>query len=303
MTSLKSYEYVIAIAKHGGISQAAEALHMAQPALSRYLKKIETDLGVELFDRSTLPISLTQAGSRYIETGMRIISLERELEKQVQEIRRDKESVVRVGISPTRSPYMMPSIVSSYRHINPASRVVIQEKQSDELIRLLEHGELDLMISWLDEKTEMFSFVELFEEEILLAVPAMERYESASALDLLLTMPLISIGKGLAMWHVIREIAETIGVHMPEIECQSIETALAFVRHGVGATVVPSYIEKYGLREQNRNIRFLPLPVEKYPQWATVYKRRICLFYRKDQFLSQTERDFIDCVKKNNPME
>ena len=67
MSQLKSYEYVIAIVEQGGISQAAEALHIAQPALSRYLKKLEADLETDLFDRSVIPIRLTEAGRLYVE--------------------------------------------------------------------------------------------------------------------------------------------------------------------------------------------------------------------------------------------
>lgn len=303
MSCLKSYEYVIAIAQHGGISQAAEMLQIAQPTLSRYIKKLETELGIELFDRSTIPIRMTQAGSRYVETGMRILSLERQLQKQVQEIKLEKNTVVRIGISPTRSPYMMPAIVAAYKKHNPKGCVVIEEKVSSELNKLLAQGDLDLMISWMDEDTEEFAHTELFEENIVLAVPNTEKYSGITALDVLLTMPLISAGKGQAMWHITQEITETIGVHMPEVECQSIETALAFVKRGLGATLVPSYIAQFGTKEQNREVRFLELPVEQYPNWATAYRRRICLFYRKEQFLSQAEQDFIACavgVKQTN---
>ena len=293
-TRMKSYEYVIAVAQHGGISQAAEALNIAQPALSRYIRKLESDLGIELFDRSTIPIRMTQAGSRYVETGMRMLSLERQLHKQVQELKRDKNTLVRIGISPTRSPYMMPSIVEAYSRRNPKGCVVIEEKTSAELNKLLAQGDLDLMISFMDENTETFDRTELFEENILLAVPTQTPQEDA--LEAFLTLPLITAGKGQAMWHITQEITETLGIHMPKIECQSIETALAFVKRGLGATLVPSYIAHFGTQEQNRAVRFLELPVQRYPQWKTAYKRKICLFYRKEQFLSQAEQDFIACA-------
>lgn len=296
MSCMKSYEYMIAIAQHGGFSQAAEALQIAQPTLSRYIKKLEADLGIELFDRSTIPIRLTLAGRRYIETGVRVLSLERQLQKQMQDLKLEKNTVVRIGISPTRSPYMMPAIVAAYKQKNPSGSVVIEERVSSELNRQLAQGELDLMISWLDEDTEEFSHVHLFDENILLAVPNTEQYADISALDVLLTMPLISTGRGQAMWHITQEITEAIGANKPEIECQSIETALAFAKRGLGATLVPSYIARFGTKEQNREIRFLELPVEKYPKWATAYRRRICLFYRKEQFLSQAEQGFIACA-------
>lgn len=298
MSQLKSYEYVIAIAEHGGISQAAEALHIAQPALSRYLKKLETELETDLFDRSVIPIRLTEAGRYYVEMGMQMLVLERQLQKQLREIRADKNTVIRIGISPTRSPYLMPRLVETYQKQNPESRVIIKEHNSADLHRLLAQGELDLMISWLDEDTQMFSHVELFEEEIFLAVPRAWDCQSDDVAEILRRRQLINIGHGQALWHITREITEQIGASPPTIECQSIEAALAFVKRGLGATLVPSYIVHFGSEEQNRALRFLPLSTSQYPRWTTAYQRRICLFYRKEQRLTQAERAFIACARE-----
>ena len=73
MSYLKKYEYVIAVASYGGISGAAEKLGISQPTFSKYLKKIEGELGVELFDRSSLPIKLTRAGEYFVEAGKRFM--------------------------------------------------------------------------------------------------------------------------------------------------------------------------------------------------------------------------------------
>lgn len=297
---MKSYEYIIAIAQNEGISQAAEVLNIAQPTLSRYLRKLEMELGVELFDRSTIPIRLTQAGIRYVETGKNIIRLEHQLNKQIQEIKQERNTVIRIGVSPTRAPYIMPAIVENYKRQNYKGSIVIEERKSSELNKLLIKGDIDLMISWLDEETQNFSYVNFSEESILLAIPKTEQYKNLSVYDILSNMPLITAGKGQAMWHITQEITQSIGVNMPEIECQSIETALAFVKQGLGATLVPSYISDYSFKEDK--VRFLSLSTEQYPMWESNYKRKICVFYRKEQFLSQAEQNFIKCaleVRKN----
>ena len=77
-----------------------------------------------------------------------------------------------------------------------------------------------------------------------------------------------------------------------------IESALSLVRRGIGATILPSYVYQYGSGEQNKIIRFLPLPTEQYPQWEKAYRRQVCLFYRKEQFLTEAERQFIACVRR-----
>lgn len=297
MSYLKDFKYVIAIAKHGGISGAADFLNIAQSALSRYLKKIEDELGVELFDRSSLPLRPTDAGKRYIATGKKIIALQAQLEKELEEIKNGKNSFIRIGISPSRSPYIMPAIIKAYREKNPDTKIKITEKTTTELANLLSSGELDLVINILDEGTENFEKVELFEEGVLVAVAKDNHPELKKAQDILLSTPLVTVGKGQAMWQTTTEIASSMGIREPEIECQSIESALALVKHGIGAMILPDYIANFDNGENNRLLRFISLSDDESSLPKKSYKRQICIFYRKEQFLTQTERDFIECVK------
>ena len=288
MSYLKKYEYAIAVLEHGGISQAAEQLGISQPTFSKYLKKIEGELGVELFDRSALPIKPTSAGECFIAAGKKFLDMDCQLQKQLSEIKSQKNAVVRVGISPSRSPYMMPDILALYQKENPTARVIIEERTTKELNTRLSEGELDLTISLLNDDTECFERVDLFEESVLLAVSGNACSSTATVTEILAASPLINIGKGQAMWQMLNGIVEEMKLPPPLIECQSIESALALVKRGIGAMIVPSYIA----RKESRDVRFLPLD----GLGKAEYKRRVCLFYRKSQFLTQAEKNFIRCV-------
>ena len=91
------------------------------------------------------------------------------------------------------------------------------------------------------------------------------------------------------------EITENLSISSPEIECQSIESALALVKRSIGVTLVPSYIAKYGTSEQNDALRFISLS-DSVLESDRIGKRHVCLFYRKEQFLTDAEKDFISCV-------
>ena len=288
MSYLKKYQYVIAVNTCGGISQAAEKLGISQPTFSKYLKKIESELGIELFDRSTLPIRLTCAGECFVNAGKKLLDVDRQLQKQLEEIKSQDSAVIKVGISPSRSPYTMPSVIELYRRKNGNARVVIEERTTAELCRRLGEGELDLVVSILDKDTENFDRIDLFDESILLAAPSSYSENRTSAEDLLAASPLISVGKGQVMWQTLNSIIENMNLPKAEIECQSIESALSMVKRGLGVTIVPSYIA----REQDDKITFLPLKQGS----AEKNKRKICIFYRKEQFLTQAEREFIDCL-------
>ena len=300
MSYLKKYEYVIAVSDCGGISQAAERLKISQPTFSKYLKKIETELGIELFDRSTLPIKLTKAGECYVNAGRHFIDMDRQLTKQLDEIKTNVNSVIRIGISPSRSPYMMPDIIALYKEKNPDGRVVIEERTTNELNKRLTLGELDLVISILDKETEIFDRIELFDENVLLAVPKGKCLNNSSSKKILMSSTVINVGKGQVMWQMLNEIIDDMGICQPEIECQSIESALALVKKGIGVMIVPSYIARENKNKQNSEVCFLPLTDISKNSKLSSYNRKICLFFRKEQFLAQSEKTFIECVKEIN---
>ena len=287
MSYLKKYQYVIAVKDCGGISQAAEKLGISQPTFSKYVKKIESELGIELFDRSTLPIRLTEAGECFVSAGKKLLDVDRQLEKQLEEIKTREGSIIRVGISPSRSQYTMPSIIELYRKRNTSSKVIIEERTTAELCKRLSEGDLDLVISILDESTDCFERIELFDESLLLAVPAGKSYRSKDAIEILKNSTLISVGKGQVMWQTLNSILEGLNLPSPEIECQSIESGLSLVRRGLGVAIVPSYIA----RETDEKINFYPFECTKKTK-----TRKICIFYRKEQFLTLSERDFIECT-------
>ncbi|MBR5513511.1 MAG: LysR family transcriptional regulator [Ruminococcus sp.] len=293
---MKQYEYVAAIAKYGSISQAADALDVAQPTLSKYLKKLESDLGVELFDRSTIPLSMTKAGEKYVETGKQILMLENELQKFIDEYN-NRPSVIRVGISTSRSPYLMPVIIAAYQEKYPNHRIVISEGKTDELQKKLIHGDVDLIISLLDDESAAFEHIPLFNEDVLLAVPKSAAEKNSSVMEILKNSPLITVGKGQVLWQSTQGIIDTVDTKTPLIECQSVESALAMVRCGLGVTLIPSYIYEFG-NAQNREIYFIKLPDELSEQVLKNGRRTVCVFYRREQFLSKAEKAFIECAKE-----
>jgi DNA-binding transcriptional LysR family regulator len=293
MNYLKQFECVIMVSRYGSISRAADEMGISQPTLSKYLRKIEDDLGVELFDRSTIPLRMTHAGKCYIETGRKLIDIDHQLHKQLLEIKLNKSMEVRVGISPSRAPYLLPPIIKEYQKKNRSGKIIIEEGTVAKLNEQLTNGDLDMIISLHDESTINFERIDLFEERILLAVK--KDHADISPFDILRTMPLITVGRGQRLWYLLNDIISEINGKEAQIECQSIESALALVKAGIGVTIVPSYIAEYG---QNEDIRFYPLSFKKQPRLETEAKRCVCLFYRREQFLTEAEREFIKCTKK-----
>ncbi len=294
MKHLRQYEIVIEIARRGSVSRAADALGISQPTLSKLLQKTEEQLGIELFDRQSLPMKLTDFGQRYVAAGQRILDEDRRLKKELEQIKNSENLPLRVGISPSRAPYLLPTLLREYRKLEPKGRLVIKEGNTAQLNAELQRGELDLIISLLGDNTRSFEYKSLFFENTIMAVPrSMEHME---ALDILRTQPVISIGSGLRMWRSLIVILEAVGGKTPDIECQSIEAALALVDGGLGAMLIPSYIAEYGAARRT-NVAFKELPEEYRQRFKGELERQVCVFYRSDAFLTLAEQRFIQACE------
>lgn len=288
MSYLKQYEYVLTIAAKGSFSQAAEELGTTQPVLSRYIQKLEAKLGILLFDRSTSSIRLTETGKSFAEVGRQMIDADRQLMKQLQELKNVNDISIRIGISPSRTPYLMPGILSEYQK-ERSGRVIIEEHGINELNNMLMQGDLDLIFSHLGETTEDFTCVELFDEVIMLAIPKDSLKDSIK--NCFQTTPVVSLPKGTRTGDLLNKMLFSHSIE-PSIHCSSIESALAMVKAGLGITIVPSYIAEFG---KDGGLRFEPIPREMADGMKP---SKFCLFYRRNQFLTQAEATFIDCARR-----
>ncbi len=82
----KQLKYVLTLVREGTFSRAAEVLNITQPSLSQYIKKIEKEIGLELFDRANGDIRLTDAGRVYVEAGRKILDLEHQMENSFTDL-------------------------------------------------------------------------------------------------------------------------------------------------------------------------------------------------------------------------
>ena len=97
--NIRDYEYIVTIADHGSITQTADQLFITQPALTKFLQRIEKALGLELFIRKGKQFILTEAGRKYVEVGHIILNLDRQLTAQLSQVAKSHNSRIRLGFS------------------------------------------------------------------------------------------------------------------------------------------------------------------------------------------------------------
>jgi len=164
-------KYVISIAEERNFSKAANKLYISQPSLSQAISRLEADLGVNLFDRSTSPLTLTYAGEIFVQYARKIVSLQQQLEYEISQIAEMKKGRLRVGVSPFWNSCIIPIIVPPYRQMFPEVQLDFISGTKSELLAMIGKEQLDLVVTVLPLPEDQLVWEPIITEKIVLAVP------------------------------------------------------------------------------------------------------------------------------------
>lgn len=164
-------EYVYEVYKERSFSKAAKNLFISQPSLSGTIKRVEEEIGYEIFDRSTKPIGVTDIGEKYIKTIEKILKLERHFIQYVNDVDDLKAGNVSVGGTQQYTSYMLPAIVSKFIEKYPHINVDIVEAKTSSLIRYLNEGIIDIAIDNYSYDEEDYSRQFQTKDTMILTVP------------------------------------------------------------------------------------------------------------------------------------
>ncbi len=160
--------YFLKVADLGNFTRAAEEVQLSQPALSRSIARLETELGQPLFDRQTRKITLTDAGNVLLDRARQVLAIVDDVKTQIRD---DGESGrIRLGAIPTIAPYFLPKLLTAFGKEFPQSQVIVQEDTTAVLLNKLQDGEIDLAILARPIEARYVEIEDLFSEELLLVL-------------------------------------------------------------------------------------------------------------------------------------
>lgn len=175
--NLQQLEYIVAIDTYRHFARAAEACFVTQATLSMMVKKLEEELGVQLFDRSKQPVSVTLAGEIIIPQARKVLAEASRLKEMPMGLKNEIKGEIRLGIIPTLAPYLLPRFLAEFMNAYPDISLKLVEISTAEILEQLQKDQLDLglMATPLNqtEFTEEVLFYEPFdvfvskEEEVL----------------------------------------------------------------------------------------------------------------------------------------
>ncbi|MFC4009478.1 LysR family transcriptional regulator [Nonomuraea purpurea] len=170
---LRLMRYVIAVAEEGSFEAAAERLHMTQPPLSRQIRDLERELGVNLFHRR--PTRLTEAGRVFVDAARRVLA---EAEQAVEHTRKAAgvdHGAVRIGYTVTAAFDEMPKLFAAMRARHPGIRMEARESWDAELTAAAGDGELDVLLGRHLQVPATFLTAVLRREDFVVVVGAGHR--------------------------------------------------------------------------------------------------------------------------------
>ncbi len=139
-------EYLLAVVNFGSFSLAAERSFVTQPSLSMQIKNLEEELGVVLLDRTKKPVMLTQAGEVVAERARDAVKTFHSIYEDVAVLKGTVSGVLRLGVIPTIAPYLLPRMVQDFEARCPDVHLEIREMITPQIVRAMEHDEIDAAI-------------------------------------------------------------------------------------------------------------------------------------------------------------
>jgi len=254
--------YVVAVARAGNFSRAAEQCHVAQPSLSQQIQKLEDELGERLFDRMKREAKLTAHGEVFLRRAVRILEEVDAARREAADAQELLRGTLTIGVLPTVAPYLLPEVMAGFAEEFPGVEIVVQEDTTARLLKLVHGYEVDFALASQPIQDERLEVRELFAEELRLALPPGHPLTRKRA---------VAVGDLEAERFIVMKEGHCLGDQVlgfcdrsdlkPRISFRSaqLETIQALVCAGVGISLIPAMAVQ-SRREDSPEYRSLRAP-------------------------------------------
>jgi LysR family hydrogen peroxide-inducible transcriptional activator len=240
--NLKDLKYLVALADTGHFGKAAERTFVSQPTLSVQLKKLEEFLGVKLVERQPKNVQLTEVGRQIVVRARRMLDESDEIVALARSNTDPFAGKLKVALIPTIGPYLLPRVMQKIRKAVPHLGLMLYEYQTEELLKRLRDGEIDLGIVALPVPQDGLETRTLYEEAFTVALPNHHPLAAKSTIKVqdLKGQTLLLLEDGHCLRDQALEVCSRVDVREAEdFRATSLETLRQMVVAGLGVTLLP----------------------------------------------------------------
>ena len=277
--TLTELRYIVAVAQERHFGRAAQRCFVSQPTLSIAIKKLEEELSVSLFDRSSSEVLTTDAGERIVAQARRVLEEAEMIKHLATEEQNELEGALKLGLIFTVAPYLLPKLILSLRQSAPHMPLMLDENYTHVLTESLKRGDLDVIVVAEPYQEPGIITLPLYEEPFFVIVPHGHPFEQLDAVApkklseeqvLLLTEGNCLRDQVLGTCSELAAKQKILGL-TSTLQGSSINTIRHMVASGLGISVLPATA-----LTENDHMLFSIIPFA-----GTAPSRRIVLAYRR----------------------
>lgn len=293
MLSFRQLQYLVSVADQQHFRRAAIRLNVSQPTLSLQLQKLEDHLGVKLVERGHGPVLVTPIGREIVSRARKLLLDVNDLEACARRGAGELTCTIRLGVSPTVGPYLLPGIVGVLKRSMPGLRLHIREGIPSEQTLELRSGALDMILTSIAAGGSDLHIEPLFQEQLYLVAPPehpLSQMPSLTRSDLL-GSEVLSIDPRYPFHQQTREICDELGLELlGDYEGTSLDSLCQMCASGLGLAILP---ELY-LRSEvgGRNV-VAPLEIADWSE-----SRSIAAMWRRNSVYSENYRKIAEVIDR-----
>ncbi|MCZ4554054.1 LysR substrate-binding domain-containing protein [Rhodococcus maanshanensis] len=241
--TLSQLRAFVAVAEYRHFGTAAARLNVSQPTLSQALAALENGLGVQLIERSTRRVLVTDAGTQLLAQAKMILEAADGFVATAAGVGDRLGGPLRMGLIPTVAPYVLPALLPAMRAELPAVVPQVIEDQTARLLDSLRAGVLDVAVLALPSEATGLVEIPLYTEDFVMVVPG--DHELAGRVDLspqvLDDLPLLLLDEGHCLRDQTLDLCRSVDAHPSsgDTRATSLATVVQCVAGGLGVTLVP----------------------------------------------------------------
>ncbi len=294
--NIQQLEYIVAVDRLRHFARAASACNVTQPTLSMMIQKLEEELNVEIFDRSTSPVTTTNIGDALVGQAKVILYNISQIKEIALVNRTSITGDLKFSIIPTVAPYLLPKFFTQLRENLPDLHCRVSEMRTDTIIEKLKNAEIDLAI--LSTPLEIPTLLEIpiyFERFMVYISPNEELYKKAEITGNDLDMEkLWVLEEGHCFRTQILNICQKENISRQQYEAGSIQNLVKVVDLNGGYTLIPELHLENLTEAQLKSVR-------KFT--GDEPRREISLVFRQDFVRERLLNEIVQCIKNIIPEE
>ena len=290
---IQHIRYFLAVAKHESFSKAAEELFVTQPILTRCVKNLEKELGVQLIERSTKHFTLTEAGQILLRQGSQLLQQHKDIYRQMEDMADGQSGELRISGPGVLLDMYFPKLVTQFRKSHPGVRITIRERGSLTVVQDVLEGGADIGLVMLPlSNEEHLQIIPIVKDEIHAVVHKNHPLAKAESVHIrqLEGLDLITYNQNTTLYHAFEKLCRQEGFS-PVIAYQSMMPGfiLDILSYGDCVGIFPAPMLRQAKREDLISIPLTP----QFPwQIAMITKKGRYISKATESFLSFTQ-DFL----------